>query len=107
MIDQAEGMMPRYSTAAIVILLTFAAAGATAQETKAAADKPPATTDTTGMAGDKSKNAESAPTPSTPQHDSIESKAGADTVGTANVSPGVGTVQGGDGKPPLPSGGSK
>lgn len=100
--------MTRYSTAALTILLTFAATGATtAQETKAATDKPPATNDTSGMAGDKSKNAESAPAPTTQRHDSIESKAGADTSGTANVSPGVGTVQGSDGKPPLPSGTSR
>jgi hypothetical protein len=89
-------MMTRYSTAAITILLTFAATGATtAQETKAASDKPPATNDTSGMVGDKTKNAESAPAGSQTK--------GPDTKGTVDVSPGVGAVEGADGTPPLPS----
>lgn len=88
--------MIRYSTAALTILLTLAAVtGTKAQETKAAADKPPATTETSGMAGDKTKNAESAPAGSQTK--------GPDTKGTVDVSPGVGAVEGADGTPPLPS----
>jgi hypothetical protein len=54
--------MARCSAAVLAILLTiYAAGGAAAQETKAATDKPPATNNTSGMTGDKAKNAESAP----------------------------------------------
>ena len=88
--------MIRYYTAALTILLTLAAVtGTKAQETKAAADKPPATTETSGMAGDKTKNAESAPASSHTK--------GPDTKGMVDVSPGVGAVEGADGTPPLPS----
>jgi len=92
--------MTRYSIVALTMLLTFTATGAaTAEETKAAADKPPATTETSGMAGDKTKNAESAPAGSQTK--------GPDTKGTVDVSPGVGAVEGTDGTPPLPSKTSK
>src|SRR4051794_26624070 len=81
--NRLEDTMIHYSTAGVTILLTLAAAGGTAaQETRAVTDEPAATNDTSGMVGDKTKNAESAPPPSTPLHDSFETRMGADTIGT-------------------------
>lgn len=81
--------MIRYSTAALAILLTITAGTAFGQTKGPSEGKPPVTNSTSGMAGDKSKNAESAPR-------------APDTKGAIDVSPGVGTVEGVDGKPPLP-----
>jgi hypothetical protein len=83
--------MIRYSTAALAILLTVTAGAAWGQTKGSSDSKPPVTNNTSGMAGDKSKNAESAPR-------------GPDTKGAVDVSPGVGTVEGADGKPPIPAG---
>ncbi|MCJ2102407.1 hypothetical protein [Methylobacterium sp. E-046] len=92
--------MIRYFTAALAILLAAAGVGgAMAQEPKANPDKPPATNDTSSMAGDKAKNAESAPQASGAKRP--------DTKDTVDVSPGVGAVEGADGKPPLPGGDRK
>jgi len=86
--------MIRSSMVAFAILLTVMAGTASGQTNGSSGGKPPATTDTSGMAGDKAKNAESAPRAS-------------ETKGTVDVSPGVGTVEGGDGKPPLTTGAGK
>lgn len=87
--------MIRYSTAALAILLTVAGAGSAAAQSSPAG-KPPATNDTSGMAGDKAKNAESAPA-------STDTK-GPDAKDAVDVSPGVGAIEGADGKPQLKSG---
>jgi hypothetical protein len=71
-------------------LLTVTAGTAIGQTKSPSEGKPPATNNTSGMAGDKSKNAESAPR-------------GPDAKGAVDVSPGVGTVEGADGKPPIPA----
>lgn len=88
-----------YATAALALLLTAAAGSAISQELKANPDKPPATNDTSGMAGDKAKNAESAPASSGTK--------GPAAAGTVDVSPGVGAIEGADGTPPIPSGARK
>ena len=79
--------------AALAILLAAAATGSAAAQSSSI-DKPAATNDTSSMAGDKAKNAESAPK-------------GPAAAGTVDVSPGVGAIEGADGKPPLPGGTSK
>ena len=91
--------MARYATTAFALLLSAATVGTAAAQHGPAADKPPATNDTSSMAGDKAKNAQSAPA-------SANTK-GPDANGTVDVSPGVGAVEGVDGKPPLPGGPSK
>lgn len=90
--------MIRYSTVALAILLTVAGAGSAAAQS-APAGKPPATNDTSSMAGDKAKNAESAP--------QAAGAKGPAAAGTVDVSPGVGAVEGADGTPPIPGGARK
>lgn len=90
--------MTRYSAAALALLLTVGGDGA-AQAQSSSAGKPPATNDTSGMAGDKAKNAESAPASSGTK--------GPAAAGTVDVSPGVRTVEGADAKPPILGGAGK
>ena len=86
--------MTRYITATLALLLTAAAAGsATAQESKARPESSPIT-NAAGMSGEKEKNAEL-------------SAHSANKTGTTDVSPGVGAIEGADGKPPLPGGARK
>lgn len=86
--------MTRCTTTALALLLSTITVGTAAAQHGPNADKPPATNDTSGMAGDKAKNAESAPR-------------GPAAAGTVDVSPGIGTVEGADAKPPIPAGSSK
>ena len=84
------------TSAVVLALLLIVGGDGVARAQSSSATKPPATNDTSGMAGDKTKNAESAPAGSGTK--------GPDAKGTVDVSPGVGAVEGADGKPPLKSG---
>ena len=85
--------MTRSATTALVTLLAIAGAGGAAAQTSSV-DKPAVSDDTSGMTGDKARNAERTPRE-------------ADTQDTVDVSPGVGAIEGADGKPPLPAGTGK
>ena len=91
--------MTRYATTTLALLLSVITVGTATAQHGPAAGKPPATNDTSGMAGDKAKNAESAPASSGTN--------GPAAAGTMDVSPGVGTVEGADAKPPIPAGSHK
>lgn len=85
--------MAHYSAAVLAVLLTVATAGAAAAQTSSV-DKSAAPTTSPSTAGDKAKGAESA-------------RKDPAAAGTVDVSPGVGAIEGADGKPPLPSKGGK
>lgn len=86
--------MTRYATATLALLLTAVAAGsAAAQQSKASPESSPIT-NAAGMSGEKEKNAEL-------------SAHSADKTGATDVSPGVGSITGAGGKPPVSSGAGK
>ncbi len=85
--------MIRTSAVVLALLVTVGGDGIASAQT-APTGQPPARSDTSGMAGDKAKNAEG--TPKAP-----------DAAGTVDVSPGVGAIEGVDGSPPIPSGARK
>lgn len=74
----------------MAILLTVTAGTAIGQSKDPPAGNSPAATSTSDVAGDKSKHAERAP-------------GGPNMKGAVDVSPAVGTVEGADGKRPIPS----
>lgn len=86
--------MTRHFRIAFAMLLTVTAGSAIGQTTGSSGGNPPAASNTTGMSGDTSKNAGQA-------------LRAPDTAGAVDVSPGVGTIEGADGKPPIPSGANR
>lgn len=85
--------MTRYSAAVLALLLTAGGDGAASAQTSSL-DKSAAPTSSPSTTGDKAKDVESA-------------RKGPAAAGTVDVSPGVGAIEGADGKPPLPSKGGK
>lgn len=79
---------------ALAFLLPFTIPGFAEAQDNPAGDRPPISGDTTRTRAEPGRNGEVAPRKP-------------DATGTTDVSPGVETVEGADGKPPLPNGSGK
>lgn len=79
---------------AFAFLLSFTVPGLATAQDNPAGDRPPISGDAARTKAEPGRNGEAVPRKP-------------DATGTTDVSPGVGTVEGADGRPPIPNGSAK